>query len=78
MNIIDTTSTAIEVTTKTLVNGQDIATMKDADIYDLIASQEREIGKLESISNKPKRLVTEIEKRQAGIAALVAYLDSKE
>lgn len=67
----------IEITTKTLVNGQDVATMSDASIYDLIAAQEAEIERLSAIKAKPKKLMAEIEKRQAGIAALVAHLDSK-
>jgi len=72
------TTNAIEVTTKTLVNGQDVAGMSDSSIYELIAAQEAKIAELDAIKTKPKKLVAEIEKRQAGIAALVAYLDSKE
>lgn len=68
----------IEVTTKTLVNGQDVATMSDSSIYELIAAQEAKIAELDAIKTKPKKLVAEIEKRQAGIVALVTYLDSKE
>ena len=68
----------IKITTKTLVNGVDVATMADSAIYDLIKRQENAIADLESIKNKPKKLKTEIAERQAGIAALVAYLDSKE
>ena len=72
------TTAVIEVTTKTLVNGQDVAAMSDASIYDMIAAQEAEIERLSAIKTKPKKLMAEIEKRQAGIAALVAHLDSKE
>lgn len=67
----------IEVTTKTLVNGTDVKELDDSAIYDLIAQQEAEIKRLEAIENKPKKLVAEIEKRRAGIKALVDYLDSK-
>lgn len=67
----------ITVTTKTLVNDQDITTLSDAQIYELIAGQELKIKELEKIENKPKKLVNEIEKRKAGIQALVTYLDSK-
>lgn len=76
--IMTTTTNAIEITTKTLINGQDIKGLTDSQIYSLIADQEAEIKKLEAIENKPKRLVAEIEKRKAGIKALVDYLDSKE
>lgn len=68
----------IEITTKTLVNGKDVATMSDSEVYDLIAAQESKIRELEKIETKPKKLVAEIEKRRAGIQALVSYLDSKE
>lgn len=76
--IMSNKAAIIEVTTKTLVNGVDIKDFKDSEIYDLIAAQEAEIARLEAIKAKPKKLVAEIAKRQEGIAALVAYLDSKE
>lgn len=68
----------IEITTKTLVNGKDVADMKDSEVYALIAAQEAKVKELEAITTKPKRLVAELAKRQAGIQALVDYLDSKE
>ncbi len=71
------TTEIIKIETKTLVNGVDIATMENSQIYSLIASQEAEIAELEKIKNKPKKLKAEIEKRQEGIDALVAHLDSK-
>lgn len=70
-------SKPIEITTKTLVNGNDISGYSDAELYEMIASEEKKIAELNKIENKPKRLVAEIEKRQAGIQALVNYLDSK-
>lgn len=72
------TASIIEITTKTLINGIDIATMSDSQLYSTIANQEDEIKKLEKIENKPKRLVNEIDKRKAGIRALVSFLDAKE
>lgn len=77
-DIMTTSKTAINITTKTFINGEDVANMSDSQVYDLIAQQEKDIEKLESIKHKPKKLVKEIEDRKAGIAALVAYLDSKE
>lgn len=74
----DNTMNSIAITTKTLVNGQDIAGLSDSQVYDMIAQQEAEIAKLSAIVNKPQRLVAEIDKRQAGISALVAHLDSKD
>jgi len=71
------TAAAIEITTKTLVNGTNVADLSDAAIYDLIAKQEAEIERLEAIKAKPKKLVAEIAKRREGIQALVNHLDSK-
>jgi hypothetical protein len=70
--------TPIEITTKTFVNGNDVSTMTDGQIYALIAGEEQRIRELRAIGNQPKRLVAEIAKREAGIQALVTYLDSKE
>lgn len=68
----------IKIETKTYVNGTDVATLSDSEIYSLIAAQEAQVEELEKIKTKPKKLVAEIEKRKAGIQALVDYLDSKE
>lgn len=76
--IMTNKTAVIEITNKTLINGVDIKDFKDSEVYDLIAAQEAEIARLEAIKAKPKKLVAEIAKRQEGIAALVAHLDSKE
>lgn len=76
--IMTSKTAAIEITTKTFVNGADVANMNDSEIYALIASEELRIKELSAIQNKPKRLMAEIAKREAGIKALVDYLDSKE
>lgn len=76
MNV--TATAAIKITTKTLINGQDITDFTDSQIFDLIAQQEKTIEKLREIKAQPKKLVKELAERQAGIAALVAYLDSQE
>lgn len=76
--IIMSKTEIITIETKTLINGVEISTFKDSEIYSLIAAQESEINSLEQIKAKPKKLIAEIEKRKAGIEALVAYLDSKE
>lgn len=69
--------TDYDITTRTLTNGADVASYSDSQIYQLIADQEADMAKLDAIKAKPKKLVAEITKRQAGIDALVAYLDSK-
>lgn len=68
----------IEITTKTLVNGRDVSEMSDADIYSLISQQEAHVESLSAIKNKPLRLQREIEKCEAGIQALVKFLDDKD
>lgn len=68
----------ITITTTTFVNGADISKMADSEVFGLIASEEAVIEDLKKIKAQPKKLVAEIAKREAGIAALVAYLDSKE
>lgn len=68
----------IEITITTFVNGTDISKMADGEVFNLIASEEAVIEDLKKIKAQPKKLVAEIAKREAGIAALVAYLDSKE
>ena len=73
-----TMTNAIKITTKTLVNGQDVTEFTDSQIFDLIAQQEKAIEKLREIKAQPKKLVKELTERQAGIDALVAYLDSRE
>lgn len=72
-----TMSKIIDIKTKTFVNGIDVTTLTNAQVFDLIAEQEAAIKKLEGIEAKPKLLVKEIEERKAGIAALVAHLDAK-
>lgn len=74
----NTMSKPITITTTTFVNGADISKMADSEVFGLIASEEAVIEDLKKIKAQPKKLVAEIAKREAGIAALVAYLDSKE
>lgn len=68
----------ITITTKTFVGETDISTLADSTIYEMIAKEETNIRELEKLEAKPKRLLAEIDKRKAGITALVAHLDSKE
>ena len=68
----------LTITTKTFtyVNGVDVNNYSANELYDMIAREESKIRALEAIENKPVMLQQEIERRQAGIAALVAHLDS--
>lgn len=68
----------IKVESIVFINGVEAKGFPKADLFDLIAKQEAAVADLEKIKNKPKALVKEIEERNAGIQALVDYLDSKE
>lgn len=75
----ETMKPVITVTTQTLVNGRNANDLTNSEIYNLIAEQEDAIKKLAGLEepNRPTRLNVEIEARQAGIRALVDYLNSK-
>lgn len=59
-----------------LLNGTDIATLDNAQIYGLIANEEARLKKLEEIKNKPKRLLEEITAGYSTLNELVHYLDT--
>lgn len=68
----------IKIETRIFVNGQDVTSLKDDDLYQLIADQEKAISELEKIQTKPKRLQKEIDDRRAGIEALVKMLNERD
>ncbi len=68
----------IKIESRVFVNGTDVSNYADADLYNLIAEQEKAIGELEKIQTKPKRLQNEINERRAGIEALVKMLDERD
>ena len=67
-----------ELTTKTYLNGVDLDTLSNSELYAQIQGQEDAIEKLQAIKAKPKSLLAEIKKRQAGIDSLVAFMDERE
>ena len=67
-----------ELTTKTYLNGVDLDSLSNSELYAQIQAQEDAIEKLQAIKAKPKSLLAEIKKRQAGIEALVAFMDERE
>ena len=71
-------TTIITLTTKHYINGTDISTMSNAQLYRLIADQEASIAGLEAIKKKPQSLKKEIATRQASIDTLVAFLDERD
>ena len=65
------------IETRTFIDGSDGAYMADEAIFNRIAQLEDAIKKLELISNKPKKLLAQIEKHKQDITALVTYVDSR-
>jgi hypothetical protein len=69
---------ALNITTTVALNGTPIQSLTTAQIADRIASEERELGQLESLQNKPNRVKKDIEDRRAKLAQLVAVLDAAD
>lgn len=71
-------TTIITLTTKHYINGTEVSTLSNAQIFKLIADQEASIAELEAIKKKPQSLKKEIATRQASIDTLVAFLDERD
>lgn len=71
-------TTPITITTQVLVNGTSAANYDDARLFAMIAQSEAEINVLKAIESKPAALNKQIVKLQAGIAALVEYMDKRD
>ena len=56
----------------------DVGQLNEDQIFELISQAEREIKKLESLENKPKRLARRIEELKTGIKQLVELLDERD
>jgi len=67
----------MKITTKTLLNGKDIAELTNEQLFESIAQAEAEIAKLEAIKTKPNALLAKIGELHEGINALVAHMDAK-
>lgn len=74
----NTMSKAITVTTQVNVNGVNADNYTDAQLFDMIRQQETEIKNLMSITNKPQSLLREMETRQAGVVALVSFMNERD
>lgn len=74
----NTMSKAITVTTQVNINGVNADNYTNAQLFAMIQQQETEIKNLQSISNKPQSLLCEMETRQAGIVALVSYMNERD
>ena len=69
---------AITVTTQVNVNGVNADNYTDAQLFDMIRQQENEIKNLQALTNKPQSLLREIKTRQAGIDALVNFMNERD
>ena len=73
-----TMSKAITVTTQVNINGVNADNYTDAQLFDMIRQQETEIKHLQALTNKPQSLLREIDTRQAGIDALVSFMNERD
>lgn len=71
-------TTILTLTTKHYINGTDISTLSNSQLYQMIAQQEASIKDLEAITNKPNSLTKEIADRKASIDTLVAFLNDRD
>lgn len=67
----------INLETPTFLNGKDIKNYSDAELFEIIRRDEAEIKNLMGIESKPKALKDRINELQAGIDALVKFMDSR-
>ena len=74
----NTMSKAITVTTQVNINGVNADNYTDAQLFDMIRQQENEIKNLQALTNKPQSLLREIKTRQAGIDALVNFMNERD
>ena len=74
----NTMSKAITVTTQVNINGVNADNYTDAQLFDMIRQQETEIKNLQALTNKPQSLLREIDTRQAGIDALVSFMNERD
>ena len=71
-------SKAITITTQVNVNGVHADNYTDAQLFDMIRQQETAINNLEALTSERQSLLREIAARQAGIDALVSFMDERD
>lgn len=65
----------IVIENQTLVNGRQVESYSNAELYRLISDAEKEIELLESIKHKPARLTKEIDSKRSALKGLISMLD---
>lgn len=68
----------INVESKVFIDGVEAATFSDDQIFERIATVERQIKRYEGIESKPKKLEKRIADMKKGIADLIKYVDSRK
>lgn len=74
----DKDTDTMQFTIQHLLNGRDIATMSDDEIFRVIAQTEAEIDKLDQIKSKPARLVKLIAQKRGDLEKLIAFLNAQD
>lgn len=72
-----TVTTPIKIETKHFVNGVDVTTLTDGEVWQLIANAEASIKGLKEITAQPQSLKDHIAAVEKGIADLVAFVDAR-
>ena len=69
---------SIKVETRTFVNGTDAISMKDNELFSLIAEQEKAISALVNIEHQPEKLVKRVNQMKKEIQELIVFIDSRD
>jgi len=72
------TNTTGELKTITLLDGQDVSTYSDDDIFKLIGKLENEQARYNNLNHKPEKLRARIEEIEVKIAGLVKLVDERD
>jgi len=70
--------TMLTIKTITYVNGNDVSTLSDDQIFTLIAQTEKDIKGYEAIENKPKKLEQKIQDMKDAIGNLIMLVDDSK
>lgn len=72
-----TANPTVAIETKTIIFGQDAATMSEQQLIDAIKRVEGDIAKLKEVKTKSKKIAANITELEANLAAIVAVLDAR-
>lgn len=72
-----TANPTVAIETKTIIFGQDAATMSEQQLIDAIKRVEGDIAKLKEVKTKSKKIAANIAELEANLNAIVAVLDAR-